>query len=178
MTPMEPPATKYRGFTLIETVIYIALFGILCSGFFLSIYPFFTSAERLSRNIATEGEVTFILTKIQYALNDTITSPLGTIGTPREGETADSLTLFYDGVSRYEFGVDTTNAFCTPPLTCMMLTQTNSMSTPLPLNSERVTITNFQVTHHAPSQNSQRYLEISFSANDVPVGPIRYDIHF
>ncbi len=173
-----PVHHKKNGFTLIETIIYVGLFGIMFTGIFVSIYPFFTGAERLSRNIATEGETAFILAKIRYALSDTITTPLGDITTPGEGETSDTLTLSYDGDERYTFVLDTSNTFCTPPLTCSLVTLTDHGADPLPLNASRVKIEDLSFTHHTPVDDAPRYLEVSFRANNIPVGPIRYYLHF
>lgn len=169
---------KKSGFTLIETIIYVGLFGIMFTGIFVSIYPFFTGAERLSRNIASEGETAFILAKIRYALSDTITTPLGVITTPAEGETSNILTLSYAGDEQYTFALDTTNTFCTPPLTCSLVTLADHGADPLPLNASRVTVEDLTFTHHAPVADAPRYLEVSFRANDIPVGPIRYYLHF
>lgn len=178
MTHMEIPAIKSHGFTLIETILYVGLFGIMFTGIFLSIYPFFTGAERLSKNIATESETAFILSKIQFAISDTITSPHGQVTIPVEGETSDTLLLSYNTNEKYTFTEDATNAFCTPPLICNMLTLAEGASTPLPLNSERIDIKNFTVTHGAPSGNMPRYIDVSFDAHDTSVGPIRFYLHF
>lgn len=178
MTHLEAPATKSRGFTLIETIIYVALFGIMFTGIFVSVYPLFTNAERLSRNIATQSESVFILAKINYAIKDTLTSPKGEVMTPSEGSTAHTLTLAYDGVETYAFTLDTSNAFCSPPHVCSMLMMSRDVSAPLPLHAERVSIENFSVTHYAPTGDSLRMLEVSFTANGTPIGPVRYYLHF
>lgn len=178
MIHMETSAIKSRGFTLIETILYVGLFGIMFTGIFLSIYPFFTGAEKLSNSIATESEIAFILSKIQFAITDTVTSTQGQITIPAEGETSNTLSLSYNTNERYIFAEDATNAFCTPPLTCSMLTLAEGPHTPLPLNSERVDIKNFTVTHVAPTGNIPRSIEVSFDAHDVPVGPIRFYLHF
>ncbi|QQR65038.1 type II secretion system protein [Candidatus Kaiserbacteria bacterium] len=167
-----------NGFTLIETIIYVGLFGIICSGIFVSIYPFFTGAERLSRNITNEDESSFILAKIRYALINTITTPQGVITTPGEGETSDTLVLEQDRHVAYIFTLDTGNAFCTPPLICSQVTLMDHGKDPLPLNASRVTIDNITFTHHAPVGDAPRSLEVSFRVGDIPVGPIRYYLHF
>ncbi len=177
MTHPETCVTKVRGFTLIETIIYVALFGIMFTGIFMSVYPLFTNAERLSRNIATQSESVFILAKINYALKDTITSSRGLVTLPAEGSTAEALVLAYDGAETYAFTPDTSNAFCTPPNVCSILTMSSNVHAPLPLHAERVNIENFSVTHHAPTGDSPRMLEVSFTANGTPIGPIHYYLH-
>jgi type II secretory pathway pseudopilin PulG len=173
------PVTKQSGFTLLETIIYIGLFGIMFSGIFVSIYPIITGAARLTQNILVEGETAFILSKIRFALANTITSEGGEIATPTAGNTSDTLVLEYDGDERYRIEMDDTNTFCSAPLICKMLTMSIDGDDALPLNAQRVDIENFSVTHHAPlSDGTPRYLEISFTADDEPVGPVRYYLHF
>lgn len=167
-----------NGFTLIETILYVGLFGIMFSGIFVSMYPFFTGAERLSHNITNEGESSFILAKIRYTLNNTITSSLGVIRTPSEGETSETLVLEHDGQIQYVFALDTENTFCTPPLICSQVTLKEHEKEPLPLNASRVAVDSLTFTHHAPMGNVPRFLEVSFRVDGIPVGPIRYYLHF
>jgi len=166
-----------KGFTLIETIIYIGLFGIMCTGIFASMYPLFTSAQRLTTNILIDSETTFILSKIEYALSNGITSPTGTITSPSAGTTGSTLTI--TNISQlYKFKVDTLGTFCTVPVSCKVLTLALGSNGAIPLNSQRVNIENFSVTHNAPSVNALRSLDISFTANGVAVGPIRYYLRF
>jgi type II secretory pathway pseudopilin PulG len=177
------PVTKTRGFTLVETIIYVGLFGIMFTGIFMSIYPFFTGAERLSRNIATEGETAFILAKIQYALASGIVASSSSVTSPAETGATTSDTLIIKDASNvqiFKFEQGTTTLFCPPPsITCGRLDFATSSATTT-LNAERVTIENFTVTHHKPdlATGAPRYLEVSFNANGVPVGPVTYYLHF
>lgn len=164
------------GFTLIETIIYIGLFSLIFTGIFVSIYPLFSGAERLTRNIAGEGETAFVLAKIRYALAATITDNSGTIVSPAEGETASELVLAYDGDERFRFAKNTTNEFCTAPLLCNTLTQSENGGDALPLNTQRVSIDNFQVRHEVVGES--RYIDVTFTVNGSPVGPFRYYTHF
>jgi type II secretory pathway pseudopilin PulG len=171
---------KQLGFTLIETIIYIGLFSLIFTGIFMSIHPLFTGAARMTRNIAIEGESAFILAKIEYALSDTITAPEGVVATPGAGATAAELVLTFDGDERFHFALDNSNTFCSAPLVCKMLTITkdNDPLTTLPLDAGRVQIENFSVTHVAPAGGEPRYLDVSFTANGEPIGPVRYYLHF
>lgn len=172
MTQQHKPATKTHGFTLIETIIYVGLFGIMFTGIFVSIYPFFTGAERLSRNVTAEGETAFILAKIQYALTSTTTM----IATPTLNSTDDTLTITNSsGEKLFTFtqGIATTG-YCPPPRTvCGRLdyaTSTNATST---LSAERVAIDDFTVVHHK-EVGEPHYVEISFTANNIFVGTSTY----
>jgi type II secretory pathway pseudopilin PulG len=171
---------KKSGFTLIETIIYIGLFSLIFTGIFVSIYPLMTGAERLSRNVAIEGETAFILAKIEYALSDSITSSSGTITSPAAGATGSSLVIAVGGNERYRFEGQSSSSYCTTPLICRVLTlKTGGGSNDaIPLNAQRVQVENFSVTHTGPTGGEPRYLDVSFTVNGEAVGPVRYYLHF
>jgi type II secretory pathway pseudopilin PulG len=178
MTPMPAYPKHNRGFTLMETIVYIGLFGIMFTGIFVSTYPLFTSAERLTQNIAIEGESAFILSKIRYVLSHAVTSSAVTVTSPSPNTSADTLVIEDAGGELFHFALDTSLAFCTPLYTCTMLTLSEDEGDALPLNAQRVRIENFTVYHGAPSGGAPRYLDVSFEANDVLIGPVRYYLHF
>jgi type II secretory pathway pseudopilin PulG len=167
-----------RGFTLIESIIYIGLFGIMCTGIFVSMYPLFTNAERLSKNILTESETVFILNKINYALSQGITSLESSITEPEEGMTSDTLTIENDAGEIFSFAVDTSNSFCSPPRVCNFITYAEGLKLALPLHNERIFIEHFSVTHIAPTAETSRRINVSFVANGILVGPITFFPHF
>lgn len=172
-------SNKTAGFTLIETIIYIGLFSLMFSGIFVSIYPLFSGAERMTRNIAGEGETAFILSKIDYALDSVITNPGGQITSPAEGMTANELILSDATGERFRFVKNEDNEFCaTIPLECDTLTQSENEGDALPLNTQRVRIEGFTATHG--KDGDVRFVEVSFRVNGASekVGPIRYYTHF
>jgi type II secretory pathway pseudopilin PulG len=57
------------GFTLIETLIYIALFGMLIGGAFTGVYTVIESTGRTQTRIMMQQEGNFLLAKIQRALS-------------------------------------------------------------------------------------------------------------
>lgn len=60
---------KYKkGTTLIEIIIYIALFSILISGAFISAFQLIDSNNKINSNISLEEEGNFVLRKINWAL--------------------------------------------------------------------------------------------------------------
>ncbi len=59
---------KSRGFTLIETIIYIALFSLLIGTAFITAYQIIDGSSRLNRKNITQEEGNFVLRKINYAL--------------------------------------------------------------------------------------------------------------
>lgn len=59
---------KY-GFTLLETLIYIALFGVLMTGALVTVYELLRSAEENRFAIAIQEEGIFIQRKLNWALS-------------------------------------------------------------------------------------------------------------
>lgn len=70
MIPRSFVRNTDRGFTLVETLIYIALFGIILTGVITSAYPLITGAEKLSQRVVEESEAAFIFSKIEWAFNE------------------------------------------------------------------------------------------------------------
>lgn len=70
--------SKYsRGFTLFETIIYIALFGVLMSGCVISTFQIFEGIQNTELKTHQESELNFILHKIDYLVaNGKITDQL------------------------------------------------------------------------------------------------------
>ena len=58
----------HRGFTLVEVLIYIALFGLLMSGAVVSAYQLLQSGENQEISFAAQQEGTFINRKLAWAL--------------------------------------------------------------------------------------------------------------
>lgn len=66
-----------RGFTLFETLIYLALFGFLIGGGFLAAYQIIESSGSIAEKTAIEAEADFIFRKIDWALNGEIINVSG-----------------------------------------------------------------------------------------------------
>jgi len=71
-----------RGFTLIETIIYIALFSVLIGGGLVTVYELIDGSGKLSAKNTVQEEGNFVLRKLNWALTGVsgITSPSS--GTP------------------------------------------------------------------------------------------------
>lgn len=61
--------TTKRGFTLIEILIYLALFSMLMSGAVVSMYTLFESASRSNERARLEQEGNYLLGKIDWYLS-------------------------------------------------------------------------------------------------------------
>lgn len=151
-------AHNKRGFTLIETIIYVALFSMLISGLLGSMWPFLRGAENTSAKVVVEGESAFAIRKINIVL----ASSTKVITTPSAGNSGNVLT-----VTEYNddtFTITTTgNAFTV---------QKNSGAA-VPFTADRVSVTAFTAKHVAPAAGLPRFVEYSFTLGGVSYGPIR-----
>lgn len=142
-----------RAFTLLETIIYIALLSVILTGLMVAVYPLFTGAERNTAKVNAEGEAAFILRKVAWAL-----SSAASVSEPAAGSSGDTLTIV-GGVSLAEndgaIEVDG-----------------------VPITNSRVEVSDFSVTHTAPSGNTPRLIEVSFKIDGTPVGPWQKYVHF
>lgn len=90
----QPPVFSKRsrlqtGFTLIETLLYIALFTIVVGGGLVTIFGLLQSSDGTRQRIAIEAEGNFVMKKLDWAINgSTITIP-----------TPETLSLVRDGVT-------------------------------------------------------------------------------
>jgi prepilin-type N-terminal cleavage/methylation domain-containing protein len=60
---------KPAGFTLIEVIIYLALFGVIFSGLFVSAFAIIGNIGRGDTQTMVQGEGAFLLAKIGWAMN-------------------------------------------------------------------------------------------------------------
>ena len=70
------------GFTLIETLIYIALFSMCMSGVMGATFELIGSAQKSSGATITQEEGNFVLQKIHWALNGVTTNTLPNFAVP------------------------------------------------------------------------------------------------
>ncbi len=75
MTPYHPKKrvgvnshVKVKGFTLLEVVIYIAIFSILMSGVLITVYQLLEAGRSNLSAVAVQEEGTFVNRKISWAL--------------------------------------------------------------------------------------------------------------
>lgn len=143
------------GFTLIETVVYLGLLAIMLSGVIVTAYHVFESADRNQTISMIQLEGDFIASKIDWALSGTeaINSPIDTssqLSVNRwNGTTLEPVVIEMDAVTSQD----------------IMLTI--GSSTPLPLNSGNMQISNLLFTHMAGSGINPESVKADFmvSAN-------------
>jgi type II secretory pathway pseudopilin PulG len=88
-----------RGFTLIETLLYIALFALVMGGFMVATYQVIASTTRTQEKVQVQEEGDFLLHKIDWALTGA-----SVIELPAVGATGDVLKVQNGGVT-LEFGL-------------------------------------------------------------------------
>lgn len=59
---------RNRGFTLIEMIIYVALFSIMIGGVAITVYNLIQNATSTSTKVVTQEEINFVLKKLDWAL--------------------------------------------------------------------------------------------------------------
>ncbi|OGG47608.1 hypothetical protein A2761_00065 [Candidatus Kaiserbacteria bacterium RIFCSPHIGHO2_01_FULL_51_33] len=159
-TPYHFSKKSGKGFTLLETIIYIGLSGLILAGILGTVYPLMSGADSISKSVTAEGEALFILRKVFFALSS-VSSPVP-IAVPSEGESGDTLI-----VNRFPSG------------TVIIAQNGDAIEVNgVPITASRVTVTNFRVGHIAPALGVPRYIELEFDANGKHVGPVRKYLHF
>ena len=78
---------RNKGFTLIETLIYIVLFTVLIGGGFVTAYNLMEGTDMLNSKMIIQEETNFVLRKINWVLNG-----VATVNTPSTGF-ADTLSV-------------------------------------------------------------------------------------
>ncbi len=63
-----PVLSRVEGFTLIETIIYLALFTIIIGGGMVATYQVIQSTAASTNHVAMEEEANFLLRKISWAM--------------------------------------------------------------------------------------------------------------
>src|SRR3989344_6349600 len=65
---MEKRQPKSRGFTLLETIIYIALFSIIMGGTLVAVFNILEGGGNINTKNTAQDESTFVMRKIGWAL--------------------------------------------------------------------------------------------------------------
>ena len=149
-----------KGFTLIETIIYITITGFMISFLVSAAYQLIGSSENISLGVIRNEEANFIIRKIGWAM-----AGASAINQPAAGEVGTTLSLtklnFSDNPIVFE--VDSDN------LTIKKCSQDEVV-----LNSSKVNLESFQFRHIAPVGNSPGGIETTFTIDGTPYETIFY----
>ena len=141
-----------------ETLLYIALFGLILSGIVVSAYPLITGSNNLSDHLTAQGETSFVLRKIALELASGVTS----VDTPTEDGFL-VLRIFNSGPAATRFRVNSGE---------IQISKVAAGTTYDPLTASRVNFSNFSVNDVELSEGPN-YVEIEFDAGGEHVGPAR-----
>ena len=120
--------SKNRGFTLIEVVIYLALFTIIIGGGMVSTYSIIESTNAGSNQVTLQEEANFLLRKVDWALIGA--SSVSVIISPP------TLIVTKTGLPTLLFDLNSSN-----------LRLTRGGASPVILNSSNTKVSNLSFTH-------------------------------
>jgi Tfp pilus assembly protein PilW len=143
------------GTTLIEVIIYLALFTIIIGGSLVSVHQIIESTNKLQSKVVLQEEANFILRKINWALNGAtnmstnVTPPSLSITNPLQ-PVSDSPLVFdlHNGYLRLKRGAGL---------------ESN-------LNSQNVTVSNLVFTYTASSGGKPASIKVSFTLTEKEKG--------
>jgi len=137
-----------RGFTILESIIYVALTAFLLGSVLVSVHPILSGAGRTADKISADAETAFVVQKIQWAMLSATTVSVPNAGTLSVAGPYGTLVFTNTGGILYLV--------------------TNG-SAPVALTASRVAFTNLTFTTVAhPSA-----IDMSFSVNGNGIGPLR-----
>ncbi len=135
-----------KGFTLIETIVYLALFSILMTGIIASVYALMESGDRNQTKAMLQEEKEYLLGKLNWAL-----SGAQTVSTPVAGFSGTSLNIVkYDGTPVTLSRVGTKMTFKTT-------------GAPVDLNNDSVMVTNLVFIHTYAGGANPESVEAGFT---------------
>lgn len=149
-------------FTLIESLIYLALFALVIGGILISTYQTIEGTERTNSNIVVQEEANFLLRKIDWALTN-----ISSISNPSAGNTSSVLSVTKTDLplSDNPLTFDTNSS---------SLRLTRGSFAPTPLSSVNVSITNVVFEHIASTGTKPAAIKASFKINDKPFSTVKY----
>lgn len=142
---------KQNGFTLIETIVYIALFSILMTSTLITVYELLSSVEINKTALIIQTEGTFINSKLRWAITgaSAVTSP----STDRLTVTPATHILF----SQFIFYIDSG-----------ILYLKRDANPPEALTSADMVVSNFLVTITPATAVLPEYIQIKYQLNQTP----------
>lgn len=145
-----------KGFTLIEMILYLALFSVLIFGLLNASFVILGNLDRHDQHVTALEEGNFIIAKIDWLLTSAqvVYEPvLNSTSTTLRLKNADSLYRIEasstDVVYKKDFGVSS------------------------PLNAGGVVVNNF-IVEHGQINNAPAWVRVSFTIKDIVFSIIRY----
>ena len=93
------PSNGARGFTLIETLVYLGLYALIITGSFMAAYGLFESSAHNATAAMLEEEGDYLVAKVRWALDHAsqINLPVTTGGVLSISDASGSVTIASDG---------------------------------------------------------------------------------
>lgn len=140
-----------KGFTLIEMLIYLALFSLIIGGFLVATFQIIQGNDSAQQKAVVEEEANFLLRKIDWAL-----SGVGSINAPLPGLTRPTLSITKPGLPAGQnplvFNFSSGNIWLQ-----------RGTGSPAILNSSNVAISNLLFNHIPASAQKPEAVKASFN---------------
>ncbi|MFM2374781.1 MAG: hypothetical protein RLZZ234_776 [Candidatus Parcubacteria bacterium] len=165
--------TSLTGFTLIETIIYVALFGILMVGVIAAVNPIFAGVERMGQKVMVENEITLVSRTITSLIPQI--NPAFAISPSAGAASTNSITF-----TTYSQGGPTITYNFKYEGGAIVSTVTGAAPFPIinPLTTTRVRFDNMHVKRVAAQGGTPGYIEISYSIAGASTTPMRTYLNF
>lgn len=157
---------KNAGFTLIETIIYLGLFGLIIGGGMVATYQIIQGSQQTNNQVIVNEEATFLLQKINWAL-----AGAANITTPTSSTAATnlSLTKIIAGTPTIlTFEINADDASCPVNSLCL---KRPAMSVE-PLNSSSISVTNMSFLRQPAANGKPDAITASFTLTALQAGEI------
>jgi len=152
-----------KGFTLIETVIYIALFSIIIFGGFVAAFQLIQGTDTLNAITVREGEINFVLRKINYALNS-----VENISKPSALNPSSNILE----VTKYDGTKISIRLNSDPNNKKIEISKNGGIF--LPITTDNVEVTSLQFKYIPQIGNAPAGIEATFTLNGVTASTTRY----
>lgn len=153
---IKKPTVHFKsGFTLLETVIYIGISGLILVGMIASMYPLLQSTEETAHKVLINNESLFVMRKISWLISNS-----ASIQIPAEGNRANVLQIKSNSEDIYTVTEKSGS-----------ITLSKNTAPILPLTNQRVFIENFSVSRESGK------IRVEFDANKKHQGPIEFLLH-
>ncbi|MBI4160699.1 MAG: prepilin-type N-terminal cleavage/methylation domain-containing protein [Candidatus Yanofskybacteria bacterium] len=154
-----------QGFTLIEILVYSALFAFMMAGTLGAVYMIVQGADRTSNRVTVEDEANFLLRKLDWAISG-ITSPSSII-IPSAGLTSGTLTVNKPGLPVS----DNPLRFSLSGGDVLLSRGTGAN---LALDSQNVTAASLSFSHIPVAGSKPAALKVVFYLNDIKYETTKY----
>jgi len=153
---------KNGGFTLIETIIYVALFGLMIGGLFISLLQIYYNTNDLRGTVAVEEEINFTIRKMDSLMNDIRNLEGDDVPDGPDGGTSVSFVKSFDPSMAVEINLDGTRIEVCIDGNCGFITSAN------------ITVDNLIFKEIPPGIKSPRGIETDLVINGRAVGLKKY----